>query len=233
MESSVSTKISPDDEMMNFMKTKGKLTDDYLKAGKIDASVFVQTIKKWRPSFMFGKKVLDYGCGHGRITRYLPKFIAPSKLVVADVWQSAINFCAQEFNGIPFLVSKDHPISELRLKFDIIISMSVFSHLPPVSFEFFLNDLSKTLADGGLLLFTTKGEYFSNKQGFSLNKGFHYINNKKKPNETEGRLKGDEYAFMCVSTKYVENLLKKIGLRLLEYKETAVRRQDLYVVEKN
>lgn len=89
-------------------------------------------------------------------------------------------------------------------------------------------------------MFTTKGqffsnkrEYFSNKQGLSLDKGFHYVSNKNKPNETQGRLKGDEYVFMCVSTKYVENLLKKLDLRLLEHKETAVRRQDLYVVEKS
>jgi len=222
-----SEKIHPDDEMMSFSKNKHGTEKNYFKNGRVDSEFFVDAIKRHKPLLLKSKKVLDFGCGHGRITRYLLGLLNPSKLVVSDVWDSAVDFCAQEFNAIPFLISNENPISNLNTKVDVIISYSVFSHLPPQLFENNLKHLSSLLDKNGLLLFTVKGERIANELGLSLKNDYYYGGKK---NHTDGRLSPKEYSLMCVSQVFVEKMLSKVGLRLLEYVKNG-KRQDLYVVE--
>lgn len=159
--------------------------------------------------------------------------LSPEKLVAADVWDSAVNFCAKEFNTTPFLISEKNPISKLGLKYDLIIGYSVFSHLPPQSFVYNLTELKNSLNEDGILLFTTHGKYHSDLNKLSLKDGFHYGSLSKQPNHTGGRLSGDEYSFMCVTKEFVEKILDKIGLKLLDYVQdiTKFSGQELYVVE--
>jgi len=229
----INNTIHPEDEMMTFLSSSGKSEKDYLISGQLDFKWFFEIIEKHRPSFLKNKSILDYGCGHGRITRYITKMLSPEKLVAADVWGSAVNFCAEQFNSTPFLISNNNTITKLGLKYDIIISFSVFSHLPPQSFESNLIELKNSLNDDGILLFTTHGKYHSDLNKLSLKDGFHYGSLSKQPNHTGGRLSGDEYSFMCVTKEFVEKILDKIGLKLLDHIQDTVKfkRQELYVVE--
>ena len=156
MNESINKKIHPDDEMMRFVKNKGRSNQVYFQNGRIDAEFFVDAIKRNKPSLLKNKRILEFGCGHGRITRHLPILLSPSQLVVSDVWDSAINFCANEFNAVPFLISDENQISNLKIKFDVILTYSVFSHLPPHSFEYNLNQLRTVLGNKGLLLFSVR-----------------------------------------------------------------------------
>jgi len=83
-----SEKIHPDDEMMSFAKKIHGEKNSYFKNGRVDSEFFVDAIKRHKPLLLKSKKVLDFGCGHGRITRYLPGLLNPSKLVVSDVWEN-------------------------------------------------------------------------------------------------------------------------------------------------
>ena len=212
--------IHLEDEMMSFLSFIGKSEKDYLESGQIHFKSFFE-LKK-RPSFLSNKPILDYSCGHDRITRYITKMLSPEKLVVADVWDGAVNFCAKQFNAVPFLISKNNTMSKLGLKYDLILSYSVFSHLPP-----------KVLNANGILLFTTHGNYHSNLHKLLLNEGFHYSSLGKQSNRTVGRLFGDEYSFMCVTKEYVKKILDKIGLKLLDHVQDINKfsGQELYVVE--
>ena len=179
-----------------------------------------------------GKKILDYGCGHGRVTRFLPHFFAPSKLVAADVTKIGVDFCAKEFGITPFLISDKNIISSMNQKFDVIICILVFSHLPPKSFEFNMIELHKILADNGLMVFTTNGEWFFKK--FKLNPKDGYIFNPpgRAENETYGRLPIDEYGLMVVSETFVKRVLNQTGFSLVDFiPECHLGRQDVYVVE--
>jgi len=228
----INNTIHHEDEMMSFLTSIGKSERDYFESGQIHFKSFFEFIKKYRKSFL-NKSILDYGCGHGRITRYITKILSPEKLVAADVWESAVNFCAEQFNTTPFLISEKNPISKLGLKYDIIIGYSVFSHLPPQSFVSNLTELKNSLNDNGILLFTTHGKYHSDLNKLSLKDGFHYGSLGKNPNHTGGRLSGDEYSFMCVTKEFVEKILDKIGLKLLDHVQdiTKFSGQELYVVE--
>jgi len=227
MNESINYKIHPNDEMMQFVKTTEKSKEDYFRGGRIDAEFFVDTIKRNRPLLLKNKKILDFGCGHGRITRHLPILLNPSQLVVSDVWDSAVNFCAKEFNAEPFVISDETPISDLKIKFDVILSYSVFSHLPPQIFENNLRQLRTLLDKEGLLLFSVKGERFAQEKGLSLKNGYYYSNT---TNETYGRLSTKKYGLTSVSESFVETVLNKVGFRIVEFAKRNIR-QDLYVVE--
>jgi len=226
--------IHPNDEMMQFIKNKKFPESHYFENGKKHCQMFFREIKRLQPSLLSDKRILDYGCGHGRITRHLKSMLKPSKLVVADIWDSAVNFCANEFNARPFHISDTNKISSVDEKFDIIISYSVFSHLPPHLFEFTLYELQKILDRGGLLLFTTKGDYHVKKLQISLKEGYHYGSIWKVPNHTKGRISAENYSLMIVTRPFVENLLKKVGLELLAHLQEPERlsSQEMYVVRK-
>ena len=233
---SINRKIHPDDEMMKFIKFKGQTEQNYLNQGYQDAKCYLERISRWRPSIASGKRVLDFGCGHGRITRFLHKFLLPSHMVVADVWEGAVRFCADEFDGTPFVISDSNPISNVASRFDVIICNSVFSHLPPKSMASTMSELAETLDEDGLLLFTTKGENCPERTSLSvsLEDGFHFGRPEHlRPNETDGRLPGHDYSLMIVSKAFVEEILEEVGLRIVEHLETAIRFQDLYVVERS
>lgn len=230
---SINKIVHPDDEMMRTFQKHGHIDEKYFVEGQKHANLFVDYIRKFRPHLLSNAKILDFGCGHGRITRFLPSLLSPSKFVVADVWESAINFCAKEFEAIPFFISRDSKISKFDSKFDIVLSFSVFSHLPPIDFEFYLSELRKSLNEDGLLLFTTKGDHDAKKFDAPLENGFYFGHfDWKKPNETEGRLPTEGYSTMIVTRSYVEKIFNKLGLRLLEHlNDSSKLIQELYVAE--
>ncbi len=229
----VSHFVHPDDEMMNFILKRNRPRELYFTSGAQHTKIFVDAIKKINPSFT-KKNILEYGCGHGRITRHLNSIFHYSKLTVADVWDEAVNFCGKEFNANTFVVSQENKISSLTEKFDIIISYSVFSHLPPHLFEFTLSELSKILDSNGLFLFTAKGEFHVKKFNLSMENGYHFGRESNKKNETKGRIPDEQYSLMVVTESFVKNLLKKAGLELLYHISSSnlPSKQDLYVVKR-
>ncbi len=225
---SINIKVHPDDEMMNNRKRRNKPEVGYFRQGKRDAFFFRDGIKRHRPDLLKDKKLLEFGCGHGRVARHLRYLLNPSQFYVADLFDSAVNFCADEFNAIPFLISKKNPISQIKTKFDLILSYSVFSHLPPASFEENLRQLWTILDKDGLLLFSVTNEQVAIKKGISLEKGYNFSDLK---NETSGRLSPADYGFMNVSESFVRTILNKIGFRLLEFAKRDIR-QDVFIVQK-
>ena len=229
-EEEVSYKVNPNDEIMNYIVGRGFSAKEYFNQGRKNAFTFTEAIHRCKPALLKGKQVLDYGCGHGRICRYLPKLLSPSKFFVVDVWDDAVNFCAEEFNATPFLITDEKTLSDYNTQFDVILSYSVFSHLPPSSFKFYMSEIAKCLKNDGILLFTTKGEASAKHDRVTFEDGFKF-NLNVIPNETKGRLPGAKYGAMYVTPQYVEKMLQSLGLKILDHVPTSMTQQDLYVAE--
>jgi SAM-dependent methyltransferase len=99
---------------------------------------------------------LDFGCGYGRVIRFLVQRTAPRRVYAADVIKSAVDFCAAEF-GVNPVYSQD-ALARLDLRsFDFIYAISVLTHLSEENTIEFLRLTRQALNSGGIVLFTTHG----------------------------------------------------------------------------
>jgi SAM-dependent methyltransferase len=104
------------------------------------------------------RKVLDFGCGWGRIMRFLLKEIDPSKLYGIDVSDEMIAFCEKEFRWGTFTRNDPFPPTQFPAEsFDFIYALSVFSHLSEDAHRKWLEEFKRILAPGGVLIATTWG----------------------------------------------------------------------------
>jgi SAM-dependent methyltransferase len=101
---------------------------------------------------------LDFGCGYGRVTRFLVERVPAERVFVADVIEEGARFCASEF-GVTALPS-DADLTAVELgTFDFIYAISVISHLNEANTAAFLRLVGDALAEGGIALFTTHGRW--------------------------------------------------------------------------
>jgi len=233
MPRTVSDKIHPDDEMMAVILQTGRPRDVYFSSGENFMRKFSYAIKTYRHALLRGARVLDFGCGHGRVARFIPSVLAPAAFTVADLWEEAVKFCAIEFDANGIVIKNDRSITESSNVFDVIIACSVFSHLPPVLFKAYLVGLRDVLSKKGLLLFTTHGPSVAARHQVSLESGYHFGSIGPKPNHTDGRLPGEIYGFMAVTSDYVKNVLTTTKFNFLGYEKDYIGEQDLYICDRN
>ncbi len=101
--------------------------------------------------------VLDFGCGWGRLTRYLARDVAPGRLYGCDPVEGILDVCRA--NRVPAKVARSEFLPD-RLpfdeRFDLAFAFSVFTHLSEAAHERSLLALHRSLRDGGLLIVTIR-----------------------------------------------------------------------------
>jgi SAM-dependent methyltransferase len=115
------------------------------------------------PDWSFqGKRVLDFGCGAGRTLRHFM-----SEAEIAEVWGVDIDVASidllQETVCPPLQVMRSEYFPPLALEgdsFDLIWSISVFTHLTDNSISWLL-ELHRLLKPGGILIATYMGRWVS------------------------------------------------------------------------
>jgi SAM-dependent methyltransferase len=102
-------------------------------------------------------RILDWGCGCGRVFRHLPQE-ALSRLTGADVDADSIEWCRLSFPGAEFHALPLLPPAPLpAARFDLVIGISVFTHLRERPQHAWLQELSRLACSGSLLLATIHG----------------------------------------------------------------------------
>lgn len=104
-------------------------------------------------------RVLDFGCGFGRVMRHLRAMFPESTIYAADTMREAIDFCASEFRCEPIASSRG--LSKLRLPehLDLIWAGSVATHLPETETRDLVGVFAAHLRPGGVAVFTTHGRF--------------------------------------------------------------------------
>jgi SAM-dependent methyltransferase len=102
-------------------------------------------------------RILDFGCGYGRMLRSMYYYSDPARIFGCDPWDESIKLCRQARIPSPLAISDYLPNSlPFDGEFDLIYAFSVFTHLSKAAMNAALATLRKQLTDDGLLVITTR-----------------------------------------------------------------------------
>jgi 2-polyprenyl-3-methyl-5-hydroxy-6-metoxy-1,4-benzoquinol methylase len=104
-------------------------------------------------------RVLDFGCGFGRVLRFLRAAYPAAEVYCTDMDAEGLGFCTHHFNTFGVRTDLNHGPEWVTARFDLIWVGSVFTHLDVPNCERLLKHLAAFLAPGGLVVFTTHGEH--------------------------------------------------------------------------
>jgi SAM-dependent methyltransferase len=102
--------------------------------------------------------ILDFGCGSGRIIR-LYRYMRGVRLVGTDANPECISYCQEQVPGCEFHINDLEPPLAFAngSDFDLIISLSVFTHIPLEQQIIWLQEMKRVLKPNGFLLCTVVG----------------------------------------------------------------------------
>ena len=107
------------------------------------------------------ERVLDFGCGWGRILRFFLRDVEPGTLWGIDAREKMIDVCRQTIAGCHFERAGPWPPAPLGdASVDFVYAFSVFSHLSEAMHAQWLEEFHRILKPGGLLIVSTRNRSF-------------------------------------------------------------------------
>jgi SAM-dependent methyltransferase len=151
-------RIGPQDSALLRQAGAGSL-EGYLYGGftvAVGIRALFQLVGGGRVQF---RNILDFGCGSGRVIRWLADPDQKPHLYGIDINNSAIAWCASNIPYAEFAVgAASPPLPYANQQFDVIIGVSVFSHLDQQLERAWLTELHRIARPGALLLLSVHGE---------------------------------------------------------------------------
>jgi SAM-dependent methyltransferase len=106
---------------------------------------------------LVSSRVLDFGCGWGRLTRFLARDVEPGNLYGCDPVEHILDVCRR--SRVPATLARSDFVPE-RLPFDgpfdLAFAFSVFTHLSERAHEASLGALHAAIRPGGILVVTIR-----------------------------------------------------------------------------
>jgi SAM-dependent methyltransferase len=103
--------------------------------------------------------VLDFGCGCGRLSRWLQAALPHARRYGADVRRASIDWLAANLSGTFLANGTAPPLALPDAAVDLVVSLSVFSHLTRASCRAWIGELARVCRPDGLILLTTHGAF--------------------------------------------------------------------------
>ena len=127
--------------------------NSYQKSGQEAAAEIESLCKTFGHSPI--QSILDWGCGVGRVTRHLPNYFPGAKITGGDVNPSCIQWLQNNIQS-----STDLSGDTISSQYDLIIALSVLTHLPASEQANWLNKLYGLLQPQGLVWLSTHGKIY-------------------------------------------------------------------------
>jgi SAM-dependent methyltransferase len=105
-----------------------------------------------------GLKLLDWGCGHGRVARHFINHWNEAQISGTDIDAENIGWCQKHLPGGRFIVAPLWPkLNVPDSSFDAIIGLSVMTHLTEEAQAAWIKELRRILKPDGVALITFSG----------------------------------------------------------------------------
>jgi SAM-dependent methyltransferase len=141
-----------------LLNTSAQELASYTERAQNVISLIGEALSKAGRTFDDVERWLDFGCGYGRVVRFLVGRVPAERVFVSDVISEGVDFCAAEFGVQP--VYSHAELDRVSLgAFDFIYAVSVITHLNEPNSVSFLRLLGESLTEGGIALFTTHGRW--------------------------------------------------------------------------
>ncbi|MFH1188521.1 MAG: class I SAM-dependent methyltransferase [bacterium] len=133
-----------------------KMVEEFYDAA---ATSFSDTRKYWWDDLQFISRyvksyntVLDFGCGNGRFLHFCA--IPPKKYLGVDISANLIELAQTMHPTHRFIKIDDGKMSEIKEKFDAVVSIAVFHHMTPAMARNALQELYCVIKPGGVIIIT-------------------------------------------------------------------------------
>lgn len=222
----------------------------FLWTGIVDAMNFMASYRNH--SDVENPRILDFGCGCGRMTRFLG--LDPDLSVYgSDINNQLVDWCQAELPDVTTVKNEAFPPIPFEDEaFDLVYSLSIFTHLPEEAALAWLSELERVLAKDGIAILTTHGypamdtiaESEVHQQMFRLTseavrnmrdglerEGFQYL--RYDTDVITAANAGDDYGNSFTHEGYIRSKWTEAGFDVVEFIPGGMRGwQDLTVLRK-
>jgi SAM-dependent methyltransferase len=132
----------------------------FLEGGRRTVETIGATLAPHGVDFEAPHRILDFGCGCGRVARHWSAFPAV-ELYGSDYNESLVRWCVDHLRFATFARNGLVPPLDYEDEFfDVVYAVSVFTHLDENLQFRWLAELRRMLCPGGFLLLTTHGDSY-------------------------------------------------------------------------
>jgi len=147
----------PDDELL-MQITNTRNLSSFQESFKLYKFLINDFLDKAGQSLAQKSDILDFGCGAGRLLYALRDDIDVSRVMSGcDVNARAVDWCKNLGYKSVVLNGPREPISYSSGSFDLIVAVSVFTHLEIALQHHWATEILRILKPGGALFFTVHG----------------------------------------------------------------------------
>jgi SAM-dependent methyltransferase len=130
----------------------------FLWTGILDLDLVLTQWEKHGGAIGTKPAILDFGCGCGRLMRFLVPCAGQADLHAADVNKNLVAWCQANLKGVSARVTGvAPPLPHAAGQFDLVYSLSVLTHLPEDAIGLWLGELARVIRPGGILVATIHG----------------------------------------------------------------------------
>lgn len=224
----------------------------FLWTGIADSLNFINAFNRHRSGGDTKQRVLDFGCGCGRMTRFFGQ-IPGFETHGTDINVPTVTWCQANLASVTTKANGFlPPLDYTDNFFDLVYSLSIFTHLPEQGSQAWLAEIARILAPGGVAVLSTHGkqavdiiaaserhhamfrvtkERAEELRDSFASKGFQYI--QCDPETLAAADAGDDYGHSFTHENYIREVWPQSGLQVVEFIPGGVRGwQDIVVLKK-
>jgi len=131
----------------------------FLWTGYLDTARILDLYEQYRSAPSSARSsILDFGCGCGRMSRFLTQLRDVCDVHASDINPRHVAWCQEHLREVRTVCNSPlPPLPYADRTFDLVFSLSVFTHLDEPAIGRWLGEFHRILAPGGLLIATTHG----------------------------------------------------------------------------